>query len=289
MSIPVKKIYVDTKYKTRDSVSTSNFKIELPETLLFPDNCVFYIDDVCIPHSWYVVEEGVNDKLYIYLTPAVPDEDSTGITYSIIQISSGNYTGADLAAELQLQFTKTINNSLHPNMFSTTYNAKKNSITIVNTYEAWKFKVMTPNDISTKLNNTWLGEYYNPSNPQDMNDIIGNLEGNSRYYYLTSPYNSNALNLQSIRNIYIHSPNLGSYTTIGPQGERTIIKKVPVTANQNEMIFDQVMTGNDFSDCSKMTLKTLEFYLRDSRGNYINFHGSDLSFSIIFTRMNPDS
>ena len=69
MSLPAKKIFIDTKYKTRDSVSNSNFKVELPETLLFPENSVFYIDDVCIPKSWYSVEENVNDKLYVCLTP----------------------------------------------------------------------------------------------------------------------------------------------------------------------------------------------------------------------------
>ena len=55
--LPVKKIYVDSKFKTNDSVSDSHFKIQLPETLLMHDNCVFYIDDVCIPHSWYTIEQ----------------------------------------------------------------------------------------------------------------------------------------------------------------------------------------------------------------------------------------
>ena len=41
MSRPIQNIYIDTKYKTKDSVSTSHFKIELPRTLLMPDNTVF--------------------------------------------------------------------------------------------------------------------------------------------------------------------------------------------------------------------------------------------------------
>ena len=41
MSLPIKKIYIDTKYKTKDSVSNSHFKIELPQTLLKPENTVF--------------------------------------------------------------------------------------------------------------------------------------------------------------------------------------------------------------------------------------------------------
>ena len=64
MALPIKKIYVDTRFKTKDSVSNSNFKIELGQSLQFPENTVFYIDDICIPHSWSTIEQGLNDKLY---------------------------------------------------------------------------------------------------------------------------------------------------------------------------------------------------------------------------------
>ena len=53
MALPIKKLYIDTKYKSRDSVSNSNFKINLPQSLTFAENTVFYIDDVSIPHSWF--------------------------------------------------------------------------------------------------------------------------------------------------------------------------------------------------------------------------------------------
>ena len=67
-----------------------------------------------------------------------------------------------------------------------------------------------------------------------------------------------------------------------------IVKKVPVTANSGDYIFDQVMTGNDFGDCSKQTMRTISFELKDVHGNEINLHGNHLSFSIIFSRMNPE-
>ena len=42
MSLPVKKIYIDSRFKAHDSVSSSNFKIDLKQTLLFPPNSVLY-------------------------------------------------------------------------------------------------------------------------------------------------------------------------------------------------------------------------------------------------------
>ena len=41
MALPCKKVFIDTKHRTPDSVDTPNFKIELPDTLYMPNNTVF--------------------------------------------------------------------------------------------------------------------------------------------------------------------------------------------------------------------------------------------------------
>ena len=107
------------------------------------------------------------------------------------------------------------------------------------------------------------------------------------FYQSNIPYVSGVLDLQLIRNISMHS-NLANYNTIGPQGEATIIKKIPVTANYNEMIFDGEMVSNDFLDCSRQTWRRLEFQLRNAKGELVNLHGNHVSFSIIFSQMNPN-
>ena len=48
--IPFKKIYIDSKYATSDSISTSNFRVQLPQTCQLPDNCVFFIYVMCVYH-----------------------------------------------------------------------------------------------------------------------------------------------------------------------------------------------------------------------------------------------
>ena len=288
MSLPIKKKYVDTKYKALGSTSNADFRIDLPQSLSFPENTGFFIDDICIPHSWYLIEDNVNDKLYISICPAqlIPHLDAynTGVECVAVKIESGNYNGADLAIEMQLKIRAYINNTTFPNLLTVLYNAKQNTIIIDSAYAEWAFKLLTPADILNKLNNTWSGENYDAAKPNDMNEILGNLEGNSPWHTKITPYQSDFLNLQPIRNIYMHS-SLGNYNTLGARGETSIIKKIPVTANINEVIFDQVLTGNDFGDCSKQTLRTISFEFRDVKGNFINFRGSNLSFSIIFSRL----
>ena len=40
--LPLDKLYIDSRDRTVDSVSSSNFKIALPYTIQMPDNTVFY-------------------------------------------------------------------------------------------------------------------------------------------------------------------------------------------------------------------------------------------------------
>ena len=85
----IKKVYVDSRYKASNSISNSDFKFELKETLDLPDNTVCYIDDISIPHSWWSIEN--NNKLYV----------ETQSNYTIVVVPSGNYTGVSLASALQ--------------------------------------------------------------------------------------------------------------------------------------------------------------------------------------------
>ena len=113
--------------------------------------------------------------------------------------------------------------------------------------------------------------------------------GVSPLYTSTNYFRSSSLDLQPIRNIYISSPNLGNFTTLGPAGQASIIKTVPVNANYNQMVFDSMTSSNDFLDCSKQTLRNIEFTIDDVHGQRLNLHGQEVSFSIIFDLLNKNS
>jgi len=93
MTIIFKKLYVDSRFSTPDSISNSNFRIQLNTTLELPNNCVFYIENFVCSHAFYSVETGINDSLYIRIN---------GNCY-IVKIQSSNYNGNTFAAQLQTQ------------------------------------------------------------------------------------------------------------------------------------------------------------------------------------------
>ncbi len=92
--LDIKKIYVDTRFKTDGSKSDSDFYIELPRAMNVPDKCVCYIDDIVIPVSWTMIDER-NSKLY--LDYRIGDEIVTVITL----VPHGNYLVITFASALQ--------------------------------------------------------------------------------------------------------------------------------------------------------------------------------------------
>ena len=283
--IPFKKIYIDSKYATSDSVSTSNFKVQLPQTCQLPDNCVFYICDVCIPHSWKTVEEGVNDTFYLMKVNSMPVDGEDTFWGYLVRLAPNNYTPATFATELQTR--------LRENTGSQTFTVTvldNAGVVIENTNRSYLWKLLTDDDLK-------LGRYpsignlpYDANSLRSANDIIRNIESDDVLiggeFTDTRTYETGFLNLNWINNIYISSPNLGSFDTIfAGNGSTNIIKKVPVTVNHGFMVIDQLMNPSEHLDCSRQTLHTIQFHLKTSRNQYVPLHGAHVSFSIVFNKL----
>ena len=91
----VKRNYIDSRYKTNDSVGNTGFTFGIKEALGLGDNTVCFIDDICIPHTWYTID-AYNNKLYIETTNN-PIGNGT-----IVTLPTGNYTASSLASTLTL-------------------------------------------------------------------------------------------------------------------------------------------------------------------------------------------
>ena len=264
--LPIKKIYIDTRFMSSDSESSSNFKVDLPTTVTLPEDTVFYIDDICIPHSWYTIDEERNNKFYFKI----------GSTSYVKTVPSGNYSTITLNAILvalmnSVQNTHAANTNISGNTVGiTTSTTSANQSYIVDAVQytnALTFEILTDKQ-AISLNY--------PQPVQSINNYLNNNISKINTY--ASEYVSPYVNLNPIRNLYITSGNFGGYNTMSISGERGIVKKVPVRANFNEMIYDDAVLGIDYLDCSRQSLSRLEFQLKDVYGNYINLHGNHWSF-----------
>ena len=275
----IKKIYVDSRYKTSDSVSNSDFKFELKEQIDVPDNTVCYIDDISIPHSWYTVEN-YNNKLYIENTHS----DFT-LTAAVLTIPEGNYTATNLASTLQSVLQTTFPNE----NYTCVYNTARGTITIT---AIRSFRIYTDNQVVQLTNSIgvqfpgWVDQNNQPTtvdvnNLMSMNEILRNSESKSP----ENTFETGFIDLLNVHNIYIHCPNIGHYNCIGVRGENSIVKKVPVSSSFGYLILDSVVAPHDKIDVSRQTLKTMHFTLKNVHGNTINLHGANISLSLILQSM----
>lgn len=292
MSLPVKKIYIDSQYRTPDSPSTSSFKFQLARNMYFPKNTCFYIEDVVIPHSWTTVEKGVNDQFYfrfmaIQANPVTGAQENYS-NYMQTTIPASNYTGATFATALQTALTSTLTGkgytTLTPPFLIVTYSSINNNITIaLNTLDS---ELRVPNDYDLALDNNvnwkWSGS------PNSCNNLIGNIGNFTTLYTQTNPFVSGMMNMDVFRCLYLSSPNLGTYTTLGSRGESNILKKIPVTSSYGMLIIDYYSSSHDFLDCSDQTLNCIEFNLKDVNGVIVPLHGSNISFSLVFAAHSED-
>ena len=72
----VKKVYVDSRFRTNDSDSNGDFKFELIEALELPGNTVCYVNDISIPHTRRTIE-AYSNNFYIILRTTVVISGST--------------------------------------------------------------------------------------------------------------------------------------------------------------------------------------------------------------------
>ena len=272
MALPLKKLYVDSKYKVEKSNDNSNFTIGLHENITFGDNTIMYIDDVSIPHSFWTIEEGYNDKIYMRLT------DGGGIiTDNIIILTPGNYHATSYATELSDSINHHFLNPAHSCIYS------DSTLSVVISFSSSSHQIFTDDELITGLSPAWSGQSIDTSNLTSNNEIINNRI-TSTLGAIATPV-SYLLVLNQIRNIYISSNDLSNFSTRGARGERDIIKKVSVNSPYGSMILDTVHSTSDNIDVSNLTLSKIQFSLKDVDGHYIPFHGSNCAFTCVFAIM----
>ena len=280
MSLPVKKIYVDSRMKTKDSKSDSDFRFELSQSLTMPKNATCYIDDITIPHSWYNVDF-TNNKLYMYAN------HGTNSTFVRLSLNVGNYNGPRLATTLNELFNGMPGG---PYYLSASFSLNTNQLNISTNSDQTGFKIFPDFELKKMhYNGSWTGSPYDPKNLCSINQLIHNTNDYTKYYNNNLLYQTGFMNFNGIRNLYLSSPNLTDYSVLGPNGApSSIVKKIPVTSDYGYNIFAGGSIAHDYIPCSKQTWRTLEFQLQDVFGNNINLNNNPISFSIVISTFDED-
>lgn len=260
------KIYIDTHFKTKDSISNTDFKIYLNESIEFKDEIKMFIGDISIPNSFYTIES-TNENLYIETT------ENDVIRHFKIVLDIRNYSVVELATQIQSKLNSELNKA-----FTINYIASTGRL-IFNVLETnFTYSVLTDDELKSI---TWKGKYYDRNNIKSCNDVLNNVI--PQLCSSANPFVSGFVNTINYSCLYLRS-NLSSLDNIGVDGNSSnIIKKIPVNAS-----YGSLMTNYDFNiyDYTRIknrnSISLLEFQLTDAYGNVIDLHGSHITFTILF-------
>ena len=276
-----KKIYIDSSYKV--SGTSSDFVIDLPETVQLEDNIKCILHEVNIPHSWFSIQQGFNDNLYFFqLDPNGVNPDI--IDYRVFSIDEGNYSGAELAERIQFWLNDYFD-TRNPDVFRTdtytvSYSVKTNKITIAVNYANLIFNVFTDAEAITNQNE-FTG--IDASNLHSINKVL-NIVDTSPTHGIALPFVSGFIDLTPVKNLYIHSNELCNYNQLTVAGNSSIVKKINVSVPYLGIINDNEINDFDYIDVSSKILRRVSFRFTNEFNQTVNFNNVECSFSLTFFR-----
>ena len=297
MDLPFNKTIVDSRHAAAGN--SSNFQISLPETLTLPQHAVCYVCDLQITNTFSSTDPSKNTFYWI--------EDELGqYVLNRVFLTRKTYTPDTLATELQTRMNETsifrptpgynvtfeedlgvlkiertslldktfflVNDDLlqqlYPPLIITQFNDDSND-----GIQPW---TLNRNDPKSAMSLLGLGP--KSSENATLNELtsLGNSLGNSHY--------TGALDLRANHCIYLHSPTLTNYKVLGPAGSRSCLARVAVNSGYGSILTHQ-HSGHvlDYIPCGGVTLRTIDFDLRNANNQPVDMRGGHVSFSIIFS------
>ena len=272
-----KKVYIDSSYKV--SGTSSDFTIDLPETVQLEDDMMCQIHEVSTPHSWYSIQKGVNDRIFVRV-----EHTGTGAwtTRAMVTLTEGDYSVSDLVGHLQVILNNYFNDAEFPpqrsDMF-VSHSSLLNKIRISVNYTAIEFQIIPDSDILTHPD--WFPDIH-VNSLNSINKVLQNY--NVATYDFNTSYYSGFVDLQRVKSLYLHCNEISNYNQLAVAGSSSIVKKINVTVPYLGIINDNELGSVDYVNVSGKMLRRLNFRLTDHLNQIVDLNGVDISFTLTFFR-----
>ena len=270
----INKIFIDSRHKTSASASDSDFVVELNENIELSDGIGCIVTDITLPHTWYNVNE--NNNIFYFRTVV----NSISNDY-LITLPVENYNFYNLRDRL----LSLMNDVVSVEAFDVQVYVQAGTLTISVLLAGWTLQVFNDNDLSTRVSGTWRGPFYDVSNIKSVNTMLRINALPLRSYNSVTPSVTGFVDLLAFHSVYLTSTKLSNYCNLGPASQRNVLKKVVVSSNFGEVNTNTDVWSDDRVNVSNLTLKLIDFQLRDAYGNVINLNGSHVTFSLLFVKM----
>ena len=272
-----KKIFIDSKYRTEQSTSSSDFSIELNENLELPDDTSLYVTDISIPAVWKTTEVGFYEYMYVMV-----------FNGDTLVKNFRHYLGNKIyfAEQLCFDIVEGMNNNTTDlsagGIFVYSYSSATRTIEIkVKDGLPYTIKIPTDTELGNYVNGVWdTGQSnYDNRKPVSINNLLSNFVPTNPIATWTSSY----LNLVPFRYVFITSNALSDYHYSAPNSySSSIIKKVLCTEQLGGIINDnQAPHHEDVINVGGRNLKRLDFKITDESGTVMNLYDIPVQFALL--------
>ena len=234
-------LFIDSR--DRISGSTTDFKIQLPTTLVLDQGAQFRIDNLRVPMVIPLIREAINDFLYIKLDAG----GLFGTVYLAALLQHGSYSGVELAVLIQTAVNDEA--SMYGSItFTCVYDEHTASMTLKCTTKT--FEVLTNAQAALHFSN--------------IANFATALFANNWYYenLVTGMqiYWSH-VSMVSLDMFYLSSSKLSNPDTFGPQGASDTLM-ASVTSTDFATVMNESMPWDVWLTAPAMTTQQLDFQLR---------------------------
>ena len=275
-----RRLCIDSRFRTKDSLSNSDFYVELPYPTSVPRGTVMYVDGVCLSHSWSTVIENVNDKLYVLESVAGGTDHER-----VVHLTEGRYNASTLVQEIHAKLNSGTN-------LAGAYTVVESDgrLTIGNLSDeltegkAWVYS-------KEQTDGPYLKVVYPVYPGASASELIGHIVTPSLpggWIHSGHSLLCSYMDLQHHKQIFIHAPGLGESSTMNLSSNTDIIRRVLLGGSaQGDIVNDVLQTGlSSVTFGSDTVLKRMHFQIKGWDGILIGMGNHQISWEIILQR--PD-
>ena len=279
-----RRICVDSRFRTGDSASNSDFWIELPYPVQVEKGSLAYIDGVCLSNSWPTIRQGVNDILYI-------QERLVGQAHTnlAVALAEGTYTAHTLQTEIlyRLNVATTLPGTYSLELNNGKYTFGNTSIAATQGVSIIFSKQVIDDTVYMK---NLFGSGFTGATCTEMIGLFTNpiLPDGTFYIHSHQSMTCTFVDLVRHKQIFIHAPGLGETSTMNLRGNTDIVRRVLLGGSgQGDVVTDVLATGlSSISFSSDTTLQHIHFQVKGYDGLIIPMNNHEVSWEIVIQR--PD-
>lgn len=284
-----RRIVIDSRYKTDDSVSDTDFSVSLPYAVEIPKGSQLFVDGFSCSHAWPTIQAGINDKVYVQEQVGAAGSHATQDRIAVL--TPGTYNSTTLAQELQTQLNAaSFISTVGSNSYQWTCSVDDGRILVQHSIPNSAGRGYLYSKEWTDEPATYLKGVHSIASTQTLasaNETLGYISNpnlSDQYIHSGQALTFSFMDLQRHKQLFLCC-SIGESSMQLLNGDTSCISRILVNTQQGDVITHHLSTGlSAVHFSSDEVLQRIHFQVKGWDGETIHSGGHQVSFELIIQR-----